>query len=63
MGFDPVVEDPLNIQSPLQSLSGLGIEVLTPTIRTATPSQGGIMSLIMIGMHLSLWANRSVRML
>ncbi len=53
MGPDPVVEDPLNIQSPLQALSCLGIEVLTPTISTALPSQGGIVSLIMIGMHLS----------
>jgi hypothetical protein len=63
MRSDPVVDDPLDIQDALQRRSSFGIQVLTATIRATASSQGRILSLIMICMHLRLWANGRKRML
>jgi hypothetical protein len=61
MGPNPVMEGPLHIQGPLQSLSYLVIEVLTQKVGAASPTQGRIMSLMMVCVHLiSPSANRPV---
>ncbi len=57
------MDDPLDIQDPLQPRPSFGIEVLTPTIGAAPPPQDCILSLVMIGMHFRYWANGRKRML
>lgn len=52
----------LHGESTLQTRYQLGISVCLAAIGTATPTNGTIMSLIMIDVHLSFGANRGVRM-
>jgi hypothetical protein len=57
------MDDPLDIQDPLQPCPSLGIEILPSTISTGPSPQGRILSLIMIGIHLRHRANRGKGML
>jgi hypothetical protein len=54
VGSHPIVDNPLYIEGALQGCFSFGIKVLASAISAAPSSQGGIVSFIMVRMHLRL---------
>ncbi|MBF2076944.1 MAG: hypothetical protein IGR76_00075 [Synechococcales cyanobacterium T60_A2020_003] len=52
MRSDPIVDESLSRDCPLESIYGLGVMVLPPAIGTAATTDGTIERFIVVGMNL-----------